>query len=800
MMISNYLKTAVRNLWKHRGYSLINLLGLSIGMACCILIVAWVTNELSFDRFHNKADRIYRLGLEADLGTHLKAPITNGPAGPAIVEQYPEVLNAVRITGPENVPAKYEDLQFTEENVTYADQDFFQIFSFPLLQGNPATVLETANTVVIAEAMVPKYFDNVDPIGKIITIGGIDYTVTGIMADFPRNSQLQFNMLCSFETLAKLSPPRVEEWMAFSMGTYLLLAENVDVAALEAKFPELVDAHLGPIMQAIGGTIEFWLQPMTDVHLHSDMAIDLDNNGNIIYIYLFSGVALLVLLMACFNFINLSTALAALRAKEVGIRKTLGANRKQLMIQFLSESVVLSLLAIVLTVLLLETFSANIQTLSAYTLDIPYFKLWWLIPALLGLAILTGLLAGAYPAFFLSTFEPNEILGSKLKRGAANSRLRQILVVFQFAITIMLLIGTSTIVRQINYINNKSMGFSKDNILFITDTDQPGIPPIQLLRDEFSRVPGVSQAAAATHLPSIGIHKSIFLPEGFAQEDAQTMDFISIDANYLAALDMKLTSGRNFSADLATDSSSACMINVTAAQRFGWDKPIGKKFHFNNLPGSDEEPYTMSVIGVIEDFHMASLHEQIEPLFVQYDPSEWRTLTLKLNPTNTSATLQRLQEKWLTLVPDRPFDYIFLDDRLEEIYQQEQELRSLTLAFSVLAIFIGCLGLFGMSSFTATNRTKEIGIRKVLGASVPTIVRLLSLETITLILIASLVTYPIAWYAMSNWLETFAFRVPFNWLIPVLISAGTIVLAIFTVSYQSIKAALANPVKSLRYE
>ena len=799
-MISNYLKIAVRNLWKHRGHSLINLLGLSIGMACCILIVAWVTNELSFDRFHSKADWIYRLGLEADLGTHLKAPITNGPAGPAIVEQYPEVLNAVRITGPENVPAKYEDRQFSEENVTYADRDFFQVFSFPLLQGNPATVLETANTVVIAEAIVPKYFDNIDPIGKIIKIGGIDYTVTGIMADFPRNSQLQFNMLCSFETLAKLSPQRVEEWMAFSMGTYLLLAENVDVAALEAKFPELVDAHLGPIMQAIGGSIEFWLQSMTDVHLHSDMAIDLDNNGNIVYIYLFSGIALLVLLMACFNFINLSTALAALRAKEVGIRKTLGANRKQLMIQFLSESVVLSLLAIVLTVLLLETYSANIQTLSAYTLDLPYFKLWWLIPALLGLALLTGLLAGAYPALYLSAYEPNEILGSKLKRGAANSRLRQILVVSQFAITIMLLIGTSIIVRQINYINNKPMGFSKDNILFITDTDQPGIPPIQLLRDEFSRVPGVTHATAASHLPSVGIHKSIFLPEGFAQEEAQTMDNISIDANYLAALDMKLASGRNFSADLASDSSTACMINVTAARRFGWDEPIGKKFHFNNMPGRDEEPYTMSVIGVIEDFHMASLHEKIEPLFVQYDPSQWHTLTLKLNPANTSATLQRLQKKWLTLVPDRPFDYIFLDDRLEESYQQEQELRSLTLAFSVLAIFIGCLGLFGMSSFTATSRTKEIGIRKVLGASVPTIFKLLSLETIALILIASLVAYPIAWYAMSNWLETFAFRVPFNWLIPVLISAGTVVLAIFTVSYQSIKAALANPVKSLRYE
>ncbi len=804
MMVSNYLKTAVRNLWKNKGHSLINLLGLSIGMACCILIVAWVTNELSFDRFHSNADRIYRLCLEADLGTHIKAPITNGPVGPAMVEKYPDVLNAVRITGPEDVSVKYKDRQFSEENVTYADQDFFQVFSFPLLQGNPTTVLEAANSVVIAESMVAKYFIDIDPIGEIITLSGTDYTVTGIMADFPRNSQLQFNMLRSFETAAKLSPQRVEEWMSFSMGTYLLLAENVDQEALEAKFPELVDAHLGPIMQAIGGSIKFWLQPITDVHLYSNMDIDVDNNGNIIYVYLFSGVALLVLFMACFNFINLSTALAALRAKEVGIRKTLGADRKQLMIQFLSESVLLSLVAIVLTVLLLVTFSGNIQTLSTYSLDLPYFKLWWLTPALLGFAVFTGLLAGAYPAFYLSANEPNEILGSTLKRGAANSRLRQILVVFQFTITIMLLIGTTTIVRQIDYINNKPMGFSKDNILFISDTNQPGVPPIELMHDEFSRIPGVNHTTASSSLPGVGIQKSVFLPEGFAMEESQTMDFLSIDDNYFAALDIKLASGRNFSADLASDSSSACIINATAAQRFGWDEPIGKKFYFNQMPtgphDSDEEPYTMSVIGVVEDFHMASLHDRIEPLFVQYDPSNWRTLTLKLNSINTSQTLQRLQEKWQTLVPDRPFDYIFLDDHLEERYQEEYKLRGLTSGFSLLAIFIGSLGLFGMSSFTATNRTKEIGIRKVLGASVATIVRLLSLETIALIIIASVVAYPIAWYTMNKWLETFAFRVPFNWLVPLFITAGTLLLAIITVSYQSIKAALANPVKSLRYE
>ncbi len=800
MMIRNYLITTVRNLWKRKVHSVINLLGLSVGMASFILIVAWVSNEVSFDRFHTNADRIYRLCLDADLGTHLKAPITNGPAGPAIAERYPEVVAAVRETSPEDMAIKYGDRQFTEENVTFCDKNFFEVFSFPLLQGNPATVLEAAYTVVIAESIVPKYFVDEDPIGKILTIGGTDYSVTGIMADFPQNSQMLYNVICSFETMAKLNPRRVEEWMSFSMGTYLLLDENASAADLEAKLPELVDANLGPIMEAIGGTMKFWLQPMTDVHLHSDMSIDVDNNGNITYVYLFSGVALLVLLMACFNFINLSTALAALRAKEVGIRKTLGADRRQLMIQFLSESILLSFLAIVLTILLLEGFSGQIQALSSFTLDLPYHSVWWLLPALIGLAILVGLLAGAYPAFYLSSFEPNEILGSRLKRGAANSRLRQVLVVFQFTITIMLLIGTTTITRQIKFINNKPLGFSRDNILFIADLNQPGIPPIELIRNELNRVPGVDFASVCSHIPSLGVHKSIFRPEGFAQEDAQTMDVLSIDTEYLNAMEIQLVSGRNFSPDLASDTVGACIINAAAAQRFGWDDPIGKKFHFNTMPDDNEEPYSKSVVGVIQDFHMASLHEKIEPLFIEMDSEQSHALTLKLNPINISGTLQQLQEKWQTLVPDRPFDYIFLDDRLKEIYQQEQELRRLASSFSMLAIFIGCLGLFGMSSFTATNRTKEIGIRKVLGASVPTIVRLLSVETTVLILLSSLIAYPVAWYAMNNWLDTYAFRISFNWLVPLLITAGTLLLSIITVSYQSIKVALANPIKSLRYE
>ncbi|MFH1853388.1 MAG: ABC transporter permease [Candidatus Neomarinimicrobiota bacterium] len=800
MMITNYLKIAARNLWKQKGQTLINLSGLSIGMACCLLIMTWVVSELSFDRFHEKADRIYRLGIEANLGGYLKAPITNGPIGPTMVEKYPEVLAAVRTPGPDEEPVRYRDRQFQEENVTYADANFFQVFSFPLLIGNPETVLEVPNQVVIAESMVKKYFDRNDPIGEIISISGTDYTVTGIMADFPRNSQLQFNMIRSMVTLTKLSPQMTDEWMSFSLGTYILLAENVDPAALEAKFPELAEEKLGPIMQALGGTINFWMQPMIEVHLHSNLAIDFDNNGNIAYVYLFSGVALLVLLMACFNFINLSTAKAALRAKEVGIRKTLGAARQQLMGQFLSESILLSLLAMVISVVLVRVGLNNLKNLSGFDFDTSIFSSVWVILAMIGMVIITGVLAGAYPAVFLSRFQPSRILQAGSRSNSGGSRLRRVLVVLQFTISIALLIGTLTISDQIHFINNKELGFDKQNLVYLPQLDRPNLPPIMLLKEELGNVPGVESITSSSRALGSGVHKSIYQPEGFADDDAQAMDNMSMDPDFLGVMDIRLAAGRNFSQALVTDTSEAVMINQTAARKFGWDEPVGKKFYFKPNPGEEGETRTMTVVGMVKDFHLASLHQPIEPLFINCNPENLRVLSVKLNPTGISTTLQRLQEKWTGLVPDSPMIYLFLDNALAENYRQDRDLRSLTTYFSLLAIFIGCLGLFGMASFAATRRTKEIGIRKVLGASVATIVRLLSNEIIVLILVSSALAYPVAWWAMNSWLATFAFRVPFNWLIPVLVTAVTLIIAFLTVAWQSLRAALANPVKSLRYE
>ncbi|MEE9190716.1 MAG: ABC transporter permease [Candidatus Neomarinimicrobiota bacterium] len=801
MLAANYIKTAFRNLWKFKLYSLINISGLSIGMACCVLIMAWVGNELSFDRFHQNADRIYRILIDANLGSNIQAPVTNGPTGPAVKELYPEVEDFVRITGSESTPVKFEDRQFQEEDVTFADASIFSVFDFPLIQGNVETALIAANSVVLSEATAEKYFPNTDPMNNLITVNGVDYTVTGILKDFPSNSHLSFTMIRSIETLKDLNPQMMEEWMSFSMGTYLLLAENADPAALEAKFPELVNEHLGPILTAIGGSITFLIQPLNRIHLYSNMSIDVDNNGDIAQVYLFSVIALFVLLMACVNFINLSTARSAFRAKEVGIRKTLGGTRKQLTGQFLSESIILSLIAVLGTILILVLTFNKFHIVVGHDMELGFWTSAGVIPVILGLAVISGLLAGIYPAVYLSKFKPSVILGGNLRSGSSNSRLRQVLVVFQFVIPITLLVGTVTITNQLNYLNNKPLGFNKENILYITDVEKPGVPPIHVLKEEMKNVAGVIGVATSSRVPTSSVQKSVFMPEGFAEDEAQTMDFMGIDADYIPLMNIKIAEGRNFSEALVTDTSESVIINATAARNFGWSDPIGKKFYFNpHLTGEEEEPYTMNVVGVVEDFHIYSLREKIEPLFISNDPDGIDVISLKIAESDITGTLKRLGDLWSEMVPTMPFNYLFLDASINDQYQSEAGLKRLTRYFSVFAIFIGCLGLFGLSAFTAANRTKEIGIRKVLGATVPGIVGLLSKEFTLLIILSSVIAYPIAWTIINKWLDTFAFQVGFSWIMASAVSLITLVLALLTVSFQSIKAALSNPVDSLHYE
>lgn len=800
-MFKNYLKIAWRNIKRHKAYSFINISGLAIGMAVCILIIIWVQDELSYDRFHENGDRIYRLTMDIQAGTALHTPLCLTPAAPALSRDFPEIINAVRISRPGRVAVKHKDKVFQEEMVGFAENSIFDIFTFPLVSGDPKSALETAHSVVITESMAKKYFGSEDPLGKILRIGNDqDYAVTGVVKDIPWNSHFTFNMLRSFETLYKEKSVNDDRWFDVRFYGYLLLGEQTDAGELDQKLPAFVDKHIGQQLKAMGGSLKFFLQPLTRIHLYSDFERDISANGDIAYVILFSGIALFVLIIAGINFINLSTARSATRAQEVGMRKTLGAVRSRLVGQFLGESLIYSFLAMILAVVLLilslPLFNALIgRELSANLIQAP-----WLIAAFMGLAAITGIFAGSYPAFFLSSFQPVSVLKGLLKVGASNSRFRKTLVVFQFAISVALIIGTLTVYKQIVFMKNRKLGFDKEYIVVIPGMNDSMRKSYRSIRNELMNLPGVIDVGASDIVPSRGRLVAPFLPEGFAENQVQTMDYLDVDAHYIPAMGMEIAAGRNFSEDFATDPDESVVINETAAKKFGWEKPIGKKFVFRTGEGSDRETIKMSVIGVVKDFHMRSLREKIEPLIIFYDYSSLRSFSIRIASDNIVRTMDLLEKKWKEFEPSRPFNYLFLDDAFDSQYRSEERLRNITLYFSLLAIFIGCLGLFGMASFTAEQRTKEIGIRKVLGASVSGIVSLLAREFLLLVAIANLIAWPVAYYGMNRWLENFAYRTNVGWETPVLAGILALAIALITVSYQAIRAALTDPVDALRYE
>ena len=801
IMFTNYMKVAFRSIRKYKGYSFINIAGLAIGMTICVLIMLWVLDELSYDRFHDNADRIYRLCMDADLGTPLRVPVTPTPVGPALVEEFPEVINAVRIGRPGRVPVTIDERQFQEDDVGYADNSFFEIFSFPFISGDPKSALETANTVVITEEMADKYFGNDDPLGKILKIGGeTDYTVTGVLENSPGNSHLRFNMLRSFETLISQNRQAMENWLSVQYYNYVLLIENCDIQNLEEKFPTVIDQNMGPILNAIGGKLRLFLQPLTRIRLHSDFERDISSSGDIAYVYLFSGIALFVLLIACFNFINLATARSTTRAMEVGMRKTFGAVRRRLLGQFLGESIFYSLISMILACILLLLSLPFFNNLVDKELSFNILKMPWLLPGLFSLALFVGLIAGSYPAFLLSSFQPVRVLKGSMKTGSSKSLFRSVLVVLQFIISITLIIGTLTIYNQIHYMKNTNLGFNKEQVLVLPRMNDTMRQSYSFIQNELKNIPGVIDVTTSSMVPGRGIMKSVFFPEGFAEDQPQTMDYLIVDHHFLSTMGIEMTAGRNFSDKFATDTSESVIINETAARKFGWEDAIGKRFISRPIPGSDNQLADQNVIGVVRDFHIASLRQQIEPLIIFYDLNFPRVISLRITPDNISQTMERLEEKWKEIDPNRPFNYIFLDETFDSQYRAEERVGNFALYFSLLAIFIGCLGLFGLSSFTAERRTKEIGIRKVLGASVSGIVRLLSKEFLLLVAIANLISWPIAYYAMNRWLENYAYRIGLGWGLFALAAILALFIALLTVSFQAIKAALANPVEAIKYE
>lgn len=802
-MLRNYLKIAIRNIRRHKTYAFINITGLAIGMACCILIIMYIITELSYDKFHNNSQRIYRLASDANVGGMVaQIALSNAPAGPALVQAYPEVENAVRIRPRPKISVKHEEKQFYEEGILWADSSIFDIFSFPMIKGNPQTSLKAPYSLVITEETAQKYFKDGDPLGRILRFNDqADYTVTGIVKKVPHNSHFSFDMLCSYETQVSRNREAMEDWYNFNLYTYLLLSENLDYRELEEKFPALVEKHMGSLLKSLGGEINYFLQPLSSIHLHSNLENEISGNSSIVYVYVFAAIALFILFIACINFMNLSTARSATRAKEVAMRKVIGAERKELINQFFGESLVYCFVSLLVALVIVHVSLPLFSSISGRALKIDYTEMPWLIPGFIGLVFFVGLIAGSYPALFLSAFQPAIVLKGSLKAGTANSRFRSILVVVQFVISISLIIGTGIILSQLRYMKSGSLGFDKKNVLIVQIQDRKILQSIETIKTELKRISGVLHVGVSSAVPGQITDVNAFVPEGFTEKQTQLMESIYAGQDFLPTLGIELSQGRNFSSEFGTDRIDAVIINETAVKKFGWNEPIGKTIKAPSSVSAEELKWdNKKVIGVIKDFHMSSLHKTIMPLCIRNRVNYTEMILIKIGPENMASTLAMLKEKWREIDPNRPLDYFFLGDSFDNQYRAEEKLNDIFASFTVFAIFIACLGLFGMASFIAEQRTKEIGIRKVLGASVSGIVVLLSKNFVKLVLVANLIAWPIAYLSMNNWLQSFAYRRGIGIWIFILTGVLSLGIALITVSYQSIKAAISNPLDAIKYE
>ena len=791
-MIKNYLTVAIRNIARNKTFSAINILGLAIGMACCILILLYVQDELSYDQHYENAHRIYRLAEEGHIaGQTRRIAITSFPMGPALVQDYPIVIDAVRFyKNDEKTPVANQQNQFSERGVLFTESNVFQVFDFPLIQGDPRTALQEPHSIVLTEEMARKYFGDQDPMGQTLSVDGKAFKITGILENHTHNTHLQFNFL--------VSSLRRSDWVDHSYYTYLLLRDAQAADELETELPNFIERHMGEQLKVLGTQFKPFLQPLTDIHLHSHLEFEISSNGDIRYIYLFLSIALFVLILACINFMNLSTARSATRSKEVGMRKVVGANRTQLIRQFTGESILLALVALLFATVLVElslpAFNAFIQR----ELVLDYAGNWHVVLALLSVALFAGLLSGIYPALFLSAFQPVEVLKSTLRRGLKTSSSRKTLVVFQFVISIVLIIGTVVIYHQSDYIKNKKLGFNKEQVIVIPIDRQLA----KQYKPTISAHAAILNVSASSTVPGREIAAHLFRPSlDLAHKDASLLNVMHVDHEFIQTYGIEVLEGRAFSEDIGSDRNGAFILNEAAMRHFGWTSCTNQKFE-NIYPEGDKLNVEVQgdVIGVVRDFHYKSLHHEIEPLIIMTGGGWIDYLSIRIRSDDIATTLDFLKTQWREVVSDRPFDYFFLDDDYDKLYRTEEQIGTLFGLFSILAISVAYLGLFGLASFTAQKRIKEIGIRKVMGASVSNLVLMLSKEFAMLVGIANLIAWPIAYYAMNRWLQDFAYRIDLELWAFVLSGLLALFIALTTVSYQAWKVARTNPVDALRYE
>jgi putative ABC transport system permease protein len=796
-MLQNYCKIAVRNLLKYKAYSFINIAGLAIGIAVSLLILLFVRDELSYDRYHQNRERIYRLITQVDGASYDAIAKVPGPWGAAARHEIPEIESMTRFVFFNTTLVSRGDVRDYESGGLFADSTVFDIFSFPMLKGNPKTALTHPNSIILTADLAEKYFGDDDPVGQSLRIdSSSDYLVTGVM-QVPRNSHFTFSFLVS---MSSYTNPRHDSWVWNQYYTYLLLRREVSPQIVESKIPPILRQHLEEGEAAAHTPI---LQPITDIHLHSNLFREMEANSDVAYIYIMSAVAFFIVLIACINFMNLTTARATKRAKEVGIRKATGAHQSLLIKQFLGESIFTSFLALFLALGLMELLLPTFNSLTGKQLGSSELFTPTYLGVLVALASVVGLVAGSYPAFVLAAFKPATVLKGGLLSpftkggfsGISPASLRKGLVVFQFAITAFLMVATGVVFKQMDFIQNKKLGFNEEQLITIPIRDDAMREKHETVKRELMQNPNVLSVAVSGNLPGGGDYGISYRPEGFPEDRVPPIRILVVDHNFVETFGMEMASGRSFSKEHSTD-ANAYLINEEAAKQLGWEDPLGKTIAMPTI-----ERAAGPVIGVLKDFHFRSMHEKIGPILLFVPTPDWyNVFTVRLRPENISETIEFLERKWSELDPVYPFTYNFFDERFAQLHAAEQRMGTLLGYVSVLAIAIACLGLFGLAAFAAEQRTKEIGVRKVLGASVANVATLLSQDFFKLVLLANLIAWPLAYLAMNRWLEDFAYRTNIGWEVFVLAGALAVLIAILTVSSQAIRAALANPVESLRYE
>jgi len=811
-MFRNYIVTGIRNIIKHKFYAVINILGLTIAITAALFIVLYIVDETSYDDFHEEAETIYRIGLKAQLGDQKFSVFSSPPPlALAMSEEIPEVESACRLWAWDDVIIRYEDDAFTEDKFYLVDSNFFEIFTFELVHGDKETVFQDPESIVLTESLSKKYFGEDDPLGKILVVANHKQAlkVTGVTKDPPHNSNLQFNFLLPIYSQQHMRTNT--RWLNNFLRTFFKVYPGSDMQNVQAKLHEMVISNVGPeLQQAMGidmeqfaaqkeGQYGFIFQPLQDVHLKSDLQYEMEPTSDVKYLYIFGAIGLFILLIGSINFMNLSTARSAGRSREVGMRKTFGSLRHQLILQFMIESILYTLTAALLSLVLFSSLLSEFNLLAAKNIGYEYLLSPWMIAGLVAIVVLVGFLAGSYPAFYLSRFGIIQVFRGKVAKGMKGGAIRGGLVVLQFTISIFMIICTSVVYKQLIYTQNKDLGYTKDKVIAVFNANRLENNK-KALKNDLLQNHGISAVSFASNpIPGIG-NTNVFRREG-TEEDIMVAEYWS-DYDQLDVYQFELNAGRFFSRDFPSD-SSACVLNMSATEAFGWEDPIGQ----NVMRSTPEGFQAMKVVGVIKDFHFESLRDEIRPLLIRFVPEasgsgdmRGNLLTIRFATDNHQEAIDILTDTWKKYSNGEPIEFAFVDQTLDDMYRTEQRTGQLFSIFTVIAIFIAALGLYALASFTAEQRTKEIGIRKAMGASGFNIIGLLSLEFTKFVFIGFLIAIYPAYYFLDQWLQTFAYQVSYGVGIFVISGIVGLLIAVFSVSYQAIRAASTNPSNALRYE